>query len=72
VANPIACILSFAMALRYSFDRGDDADLVERACEAVLNDGIRTGDIVEAGMTPVGTRAMGDAVLAAMDRLTGG
>jgi len=71
-ANPMACILSAAMMLRYSFDRGAEADLVERACEAVLNDGIRTGDIVEAGMTPVGTAAMGDAVLAAMDRLSGG
>ncbi len=71
-ANPLACILSAAMMLRYSFDRSDDADLLERACESVLNDGIRTGDIVEPGQTPIGTTAMGDAVLAAMDRLSGG
>ncbi|SDE55561.1 3-isopropylmalate dehydrogenase [Rhodospira trueperi] len=71
-ANPMACILSASMMLRYSFDMAAEADLVDRACQDVLNAGIRTGDIVEPGMTPVGTAAMGDAVLAAMDRLSGG
>ncbi|MBB4266171.1 3-isopropylmalate dehydrogenase [Roseospira visakhapatnamensis] len=71
-ANPMACILSLSMMLRYSFDRGAEADLIEAACQDVLNAGIRTGDIVAPGMTPVGTRAMGDAVLAAMDARSGG
>ena len=67
-ANPIACVLSFAMALRYSFDAGDEALLLERAVERVLADGLRTADLLGAeGGTPVGTRAMGDAILAALD-----
>ena len=45
-ANPIACILSFAMALRYSFDAGDEADRLEAAVETVLADGLRTADLV--------------------------
>jgi len=67
-ANPIACILSFAMALRYSFDLGDDAARVERAVEKVLADGLRTADLMgPEGGTPVSTSGMGDAVLAALD-----
>jgi 3-isopropylmalate dehydrogenase len=64
-ANPIACILSFAMALRYSFDRGDDATRLEQAVEAVLADGLRTADLLgpESG-SPVSTAAMGDAIVA--------
>ena len=69
LANPIACILSFAMALRYSFDAGDAADRLERAVEAVLADGTRTPDLMgPAGGTPVGTAEMGDAVVAALAR----
>ncbi|MEM9971998.1 MAG: 3-isopropylmalate dehydrogenase, partial [Pseudomonadota bacterium] len=45
-ANPIACILSFAMALRYSFDLGDEAAMLEAAVEAVLADGLRTADLM--------------------------
>jgi len=64
-ANPIACILSFAMALRYSFDKGDAAALVESAVNAVLADGVRTADLLQAeGATPVTTQEMGDAVVA--------
>ncbi len=63
-ANPLACILSLAMCLRYSFKEVDDAVLLERAVEAVLNDGFRTGDIMQHGKKQVGTREMGDAVLA--------
>ncbi|RDC69808.1 3-isopropylmalate dehydrogenase [Rhodovulum sp. 12E13] len=64
-ANPIACILSFAMALRYSFDRGAEADLVEKAVEGVLADGLRTADLIgEEGRTPVSTQEMGDAIVA--------
>ena len=67
-ANPCACILSFAMALRYSFDMGEEASRVERAVEKVLADGIRTGDLLnEEGATPATTTQMGDAVVAALD-----
>ncbi|MBV1926330.1 MAG: 3-isopropylmalate dehydrogenase [Rhodobacteraceae bacterium] len=67
-ANPIACILSFAMALRYSFDKGDEATRIENAIEKVLADGLRTADLLgEEGVTPVSTTEMGDAVLAALD-----
>ena len=68
-ANPIASIMSFAMALRYTFDRGDDADLLENAVTAVLDKDIRTGDIMQAGMQLVGTSGMGDAILTALDEL---
>jgi len=67
-ANPIACILSFAMALRYSFDLGDEAARVERAVEKVLARGLRTADLKgPEGGTPASTQGMGDAVLAALD-----
>ena len=67
-ANPIACVLSFAMALRYSFDAGDEADRLEKAVEKVLADGVRTADLLgEEGVTPVSTSEMGDAILAALD-----
>ena len=67
-ANPIACILSFAMALRYSFDQGDDAARLEAAIEKVLADGARTADLMgEEGGTPISTTEMGDAILAALD-----
>jgi 3-isopropylmalate dehydrogenase len=69
VANPIACILSFAMCLRYSFGRGDDAKLLERAVERVLADGYRTPDIMQKGMKKVGTTAMTGAILKALDKL---
>ena len=48
-ANPIACILSFAMALRYSFDAGDEAARLEAAVETVLADGLRTADLLGPG-----------------------
>ena len=67
-ANPIACILSFAMALRYSFDAGAEADRLEAAVEQVLADGLRTADLVgDSGIAPVSTSAMGDAIVAALD-----
>ncbi|MBE3639177.1 3-isopropylmalate dehydrogenase [Mangrovicoccus algicola] len=67
-ANPIACVLSFAMALRYSFDLGDEADRLESAVSAVLEKGVRTADLLgEEGVTPVSTTGMGDAILAALD-----
>jgi 3-isopropylmalate dehydrogenase len=67
-ANPIACILSFAMALRYSFDQGDEAARIEAAIEKVLSDGARTADLMgKEGGTPISTTQMGDAILAALD-----
>ncbi|MEM7720793.1 MAG: 3-isopropylmalate dehydrogenase [Pseudomonadota bacterium] len=64
-ANPIACILSFAMALRYSFDLGAEATELEQAVEAVLADGLRTADLLgEEGAQPVSTSEMGDAIVA--------
>ncbi len=68
-ANPLATLLSFAMMLRYSFDLGDDADLIENAVKKVLNDGQRTGDITAPGSNLVSTTGMGDAVLGALDSL---
>ena len=68
-ANPIAMIASFAMALRYSFDRGKEADLIDEAIAAALAKGLRTADIKSADTTVVGTRAMGEAILAEMEQL---
>ena len=69
LANPLATLLSFAMMLRYSFDLGDDADLIDKAVQEVLSAGVRTGDIATAGSSKVSTTQMGDAVLQALDRL---
>jgi 3-isopropylmalate dehydrogenase len=67
-ANPIATILSFAMALRYSFDLGTEAERLEKAVEKVLADGLRTADLMgPEGGKPVSTAEMGDAVVAALD-----
>ena len=67
-ANPIACILSFAMALRYSFDAGDEAARLEAAVETVLADGLRTADLLgPEGGKAVSTAEMGDAIVAALD-----
>lgn len=67
-ANPIACILSFAMALRYSFNDGDEAERLEKAVEKVLADGARTADLLgPEGGSPISTSEMGDAILAALD-----
>ena len=71
LANPVACVLSFSMMLRYSFDLADEADLIERAVETVLAEGVRTADIVTEGMTPVSTTEMGDAILAELARAGG-
>jgi 3-isopropylmalate dehydrogenase len=66
VANPLATILSAAMMLRYTFDRADAAERIERAVRTVLQQGYRTSDIHEAEMRQVGTAEMGDAVVAAL------
>lgn len=62
LANPIATILSVAMMLRYSFDMSKEADEIENAVNAVLNDGYRTGDIMSAGMKQVSCTEMGDLI----------
>ncbi|MBL9095283.1 MAG: 3-isopropylmalate dehydrogenase [Alphaproteobacteria bacterium] len=68
-ANPIANILSFAMCLRYSFAMKKEAGLVERAVSAVLDQGLRTPDIMQPGMRQIGTSEMGSAIRAALDKL---
>jgi 3-isopropylmalate dehydrogenase len=69
VANPIAMIASFAMALRYSFGILKEADMIEKAIAAALAKGLRTADIASPGMQTVGTAQMGDAIIAEMERL---
>ena len=66
IANPLATILSAAMMLRFSLDQPQAADRIESAVKAVLSAGLRTGDIWSEGTQRVGTRAMGDAVVAAI------
>lgn len=66
IANPLACMLSFAMMLRFSFDLTEPADHLENAIHNVLNDGKRTADIMQPGMTKLSTSEMGDAVLKAL------
>jgi 3-isopropylmalate dehydrogenase len=68
-ANPIATLLSFAMMLRYSFDLADQAEMVERAIQAVLAKGLRTADIAAPGSKMVSTAQMGDAILAELGEL---
>ena len=65
-ANPLATVLSAAMLLRYSLNEPEHAERIERAVDRVLDQGLRTLDIMAEGMTPVGTQAMGDAVVAAL------
>ena len=66
VANPLATILSVAMMLRYTFGQEEQALRIENAVKKVLAQGFRTGDIYERGTNRVGTKEMGDAVLAAL------
>ncbi|NQD38898.1 3-isopropylmalate dehydrogenase [Permianibacter sp. IMCC34836] len=66
LANPLAMILSVAMMLRYSLNEVAAADRIEAAVRKVLAQGYRTGDIYTEGKTKVGTKEMGDAVLAAL------
>ena len=66
VANPLAMMLSAAMMLRYTFSKADEANRIENAVRKVLSQGYRTGDIFEPGTKKVGTKEMGDAVVAAL------
>ena len=63
IANPIAMIASFAMCLRYSFNMVAEADRLEKAISDVLEQGLRTGDIMSDGMKQVTTVEMGAAIL---------
>ncbi|HYB50139.1 MAG TPA: 3-isopropylmalate dehydrogenase [Burkholderiaceae bacterium] len=63
IANPLATILSAAMMLRFSLRQETFAQRIEHAVEAVLRAGLRTADLVRPGETPIGTAAMGDAVV---------
>ena len=63
IANPIATILSFAMALRYSLDLEKEADQLEKAVQDVLDEGLRTKDIISKGMKEVSTSDMGAAII---------
>jgi len=72
VANPLATILSVAMMLRYTLQQPEAAARIEAAVSTVLSAGLRTGDIWSEGMRKVGTREMGDAVVAAITGKTAG
>ena len=63
IANPIATILSFSMALRYSLDLDQEADNLDQAVQKVLDDGLRTKDIMSKGKKQVTTADMGDAII---------
>ena len=63
IANPIATILSFAMALRYSLDLDNEANQLEKAVQSVLDEGLRTRDILSKGMKEVSTSEMGEAII---------
>jgi 3-isopropylmalate dehydrogenase len=69
VANPIAMLASFGMALRYSFNMGKEADLLDAAIAAALARGLRTADLKSEGTTVVGTAEMGEAIVGEMERL---
>ena len=68
-ANPLATILSAGMMFRYSFGWAEAADKLDAAVKQVLSDGIRTADIAIKGQAPVGTAAMGQAVIAALSKM---
>ena len=68
IANPIATILSFAMALKYSLDLDKESDNLEKAVQDVLDEGLRTKDILSKGMKEVTTSQMGDAIISKLQK----
>ncbi|MGA7328068.1 MAG: 3-isopropylmalate dehydrogenase [Rhodomicrobium sp.] len=68
IANPIATIASFGMALRYSFGMDAEAGLLDAAIAGVLSNGLRTADIMQNGMTQVSTSQMGEAIVKEMNK----
>src|SRR5688572_19265271 len=71
LANPIAAIASYGMALRYSMGLAKEADLIEAAIAGTLTRGLRTADIMQPNMRKVGTAEMGSAILEELERLAG-
>jgi 3-isopropylmalate dehydrogenase len=71
MANPIAMLASFGMALRYSFNMGKEADLLDAAIAATLAKGLRTADIKSEGTKVISTSEMGEAVVGALEGLSG-
>jgi 3-isopropylmalate dehydrogenase len=69
VANPIATVASFGMALRYSFGMGAEADMLDQAIARTLGRGLRTGDIMQDNMRRVSTREMGEAIIGELELL---
>jgi 3-isopropylmalate dehydrogenase len=69
IANPIATIASFGMALRYSFNMGKEADWLDGAIAATLAKQLRTADIMQSGMTQVSTSAMGEAIVGELEKI---
>jgi len=69
IANPLGSVLSVAMMLRITLNRGLDADLLEKAIDSALSNGARTADIAAPGAPRLSTKQMGDAVLAALDEV---
>ena len=70
LANPVAMLTSFGMALRYSFDMQKEADLIDQAIASTLAKGLRTGDIKSEGSKVVSTSQMGEAIIAELEGLT--
>jgi len=68
IANPIATILSFSMALRYSLNLEKEADAIDKAVQKVLDDGLRTKDIASKGTKEVNTETMGNAIIAYLQK----
>jgi 3-isopropylmalate dehydrogenase len=71
LANPIAAIASYGMALRYSYALAEEADLIDQAIAGALSRGLRTADIMQPNMRKVGTAEMGSAILEELERLAG-
>jgi len=69
IANPLATILSLSMMMRYSFGYQNEANLIEKAVENVLNKGVRTADIAKAGEEKISCSQMGDAVILELQNL---
>jgi 3-isopropylmalate dehydrogenase len=69
MANPIAMLASFGMALRYSFNMGKEADLLDQAIAAALAGGLRTADIKSEGCKIVSTKEMGEAIMGELEKL---
>ena len=63
IANPIATILSLSMALKYSLDLDKEADLIDSSVQKVLDEGLRTKDIMSPGKKEISTTDMGDAII---------